>query len=280
MGKVLKIFVWVFLFPFMLTYWGYKKQNKIALRIGGVLSLLIIIGAIFSEKEPTTAANDVVQEITQDKDVEKEEETSSQIDNSNDYKVVIKTPIDINEDMLKEATGLTSEELELLLTLAEKNELDTITDIQDGIGDSVDTLKSFRVWFGEEQALVTFDKRELYYFGIYDKVFYEVETTTTTYTPPKEESSATVSQFEGYALIEVDGGDLSGFRQPNVVVDIGFGDREYWAFTNEYGQLVRVIADEVILQDESTEPVNLKGRYYPDEAKVPVQKVLHWMKVM
>ncbi|NEU31957.1 hypothetical protein GN156_14390 [bacterium LRH843] len=75
--------------------------------------------------------------------------------------------------------------------------------------------------------------------------------------------------FSGYKLIEVDGGDLSGYREANVVVDIGYGNREYWAFTNEYGQLVRVIADEIILQDDSNEPVLSSGRYYRDEAKVP-----------
>jgi hypothetical protein len=75
--------------------------------------------------------------------------------------------------------------------------------------------------------------------------------------------------FPGFDLLEAEGGDLSGYRQQNVVVDIGFGDREYWAFTNEYGQLVRVIADEIILQDDSTEPVSSSGRYYSDEAKVP-----------
>ena len=75
--------------------------------------------------------------------------------------------------------------------------------------------------------------------------------------------------FDGYKLIEVDGGNLSGHREPNVVVDIGFGDREYWAFTNEYGQLVKVVAKEIVLQDDSKEPVNSKGRYYNDEAKVP-----------
>ena len=62
---------------------------------------------------------------------------------------------------------------------------------------------------------------------------------------------------------------MSGYRAANVVVDIGFGDREYWAYTNEYGQLVRVVAAEIILQDNSTEPVNSEGRYYDDEAKVP-----------
>ena len=75
--------------------------------------------------------------------------------------------------------------------------------------------------------------------------------------------------LDGYALIEVYGGELSGYRAANVVVDIGFGDREYWAYTNEYGQLVRVVAAEIILQDNATEPVNSEGRYYVDEAKVP-----------
>ncbi|MCC3359459.1 DNA/RNA non-specific endonuclease [Bacillus sp. REN16] len=83
-------------------------------------------------------------------------------------------------------------------------------------------------------------------------------------TPPHPNNEL----FSGYKLIEVDGGDLSGYREPNVVVDIGYGDREYWAFTNEYGQLVRVIADEIILQDDGNEPVLSSGRYYSDEAKV------------
>lgn len=75
--------------------------------------------------------------------------------------------------------------------------------------------------------------------------------------------------LDGYALIEVYGGELSGDRAANVVVDIGFGDREYWAYTNEYGQLVRVVAAEIILQDDATESVNSEGRYYDDEAKIP-----------
>lgn len=82
---------------------------------------------------------------------------------------------------------------------------------------------------------------------------------------PKE---ASIPSFDGYTLIEVDGGDLSGVREANVVVDIGYGDREYWAFTNEHGQLVKVVADEIILQDDSSEPVTSEGKYYSDEAKV------------
>ena len=107
------------------------------------------------------------------------------------------------------------------------------------------------------------------------------ETVTTVVDEPVVEETPSVpvaeetptqpnnELFSGYKLIEVDGGDLSGYREPNVVVDIGFGDREYWAFTNEYGQLVRVIADEIIIQDDNNEPVLSSGRYYSDEAKVP-----------
>ena len=98
------------------------------------------------------------------------------------------------------------------------------------------------------------------------------ESDTTVVDEPAEEETAPQSnddRFAGYKLIEVDGGDLSGYREPNVVVDIGYGDRQYWAFTNEYGQLVRVIADKIILQDDNNEPVLSTGRYYSDEAKVP-----------
>lgn len=77
------------------------------------------------------------------------------------------------------------------------------------------------------------------------------------------------ARIAGYRTIEVDGGNLSGHRESNVRVDIGFGDREYWAFTNEHGQLVKVTAREIIPQDEKNEKVTKRGRYYPDEAKVP-----------
>ena len=97
----------------------------------------------------------------------------------------------------------------------------------------------------------------------------EENIETSNSTTAQSNSNNTEDIFAGYKLIEVDGGNLSGHREPNVVVDIGFGDREYWAFTNEYGQLVKVVAKEIVLQDDSKEPVNSKGRYYPDEAKVP-----------
>lgn len=89
--------------------------------------------------------------------------------------------------------------------------------------------------------------------------------------PEEKEAPAEPSNdlFAGYELIEVDGGGLFGYRQSNVAVNIGFGNRDYWAFTNEYGQLERVVADEIVLQDDDNEPVLASGRCYLDEAKVP-----------
>lgn len=80
----------------------------------------------------------------------------------------------------------------------------------------------------------------------------------------------TVSNNEsGYTAINVDTCNLSGSRQANVVVNIGVGNRTYLAYTNEYGQVVRVVADQIILQDDRTEDVTSSGRYCSDEAKVP-----------
>lgn len=62
--------------------------------------------------------------------------------------------------------------------------------------------------------------------------------------------------------------DVNGRRKPNVKVDIGYGNRNYYGFTNRSCQLQLVIADEIILQNES-EDVLINGRYSKDEAKIP-----------
>ncbi len=69
--------------------------------------------------------------------------------------------------------------------------------------------------------------------------------------------------------ISVDACDLSGEREANVKVNIGYDDREYYAYTNENSQLVYVEASEIELQDDDTEDVTSQGRYCSDEAKVP-----------
>lgn len=104
----------------------------------------------------------------------------------------------------------------------------------------------------------------------------QTETAKKTEQAKQEDTKVQVKQdnttyeYQGvsYKIITVDGGDTSGTREANVAVDIGFGDRVYWALTNEYGQLVFVLADSITLQDDETEPVNKNGRYYSDEANV------------
>ncbi len=99
--------------------------------------------------------------------------------------------------------------------------------------------------------------------------------TKQTKMPSKDTTQASGKTTElvpsdgKYKKIVVYGGDRSGRREAMVVVDVGFGDREYWAYTNEYGQLFRVIAKKIVLQDDSKEPVTADGRYYEDEANVP-----------
>ncbi|OON94367.1 MAG: hypothetical protein ATN31_03545 [Candidatus Epulonipiscioides saccharophilum] len=102
------------------------------------------------------------------------------------------------------------------------------------------------------------------------------ETTiqkTTTQETVKDlndvENIADLNLLADHKWLEVEGGNLSGHREPNVIVDIGYGDRDYYAITNEYGQLVAVFAEKIILQDDDSEPVLKSGRYYSDEAKVP-----------
>ncbi|MGJ7913798.1 hypothetical protein [Neobacillus sp. LXY-1] len=64
------------------------------------------------------------------------------------------------------------------------------------------------------------------------------KTTSESAASPSVPATSTPTSVNGdfdyskYTLIVVDGGDMSGYRKPNVRVDVGFGDREYWAFTN------------------------------------------------
>lgn len=53
-----------------------------------------------------------------------------------------------------------------------------------------------------------------------------------------------------FKTIEVLACDLSGKRESSVKVDVGYGSREYFAYTNEFAQLVKVQAKELVAQKE------------------------------
>ena len=95
------------------------------------------------------------------------------------------------------------------------------------------------------------------------------ESTEQTQSPQVSSGDLGSPDTTNHTLIKVDGGDTSGHRQANVVVNIGHGNRDYWAYTNAHGQLVRVTAKEIILQNDETEDVNSSGRYYSKMADVP-----------
>lgn len=57
-------------------------------------------------------------------------------------------------------------------------------------------------------------------------------------------------------------------RAPNVKVNIGVGDRKYYAYTNQYSQLVFITADQIEIQNESSEAVGSNGQYCDGPAAI------------
>lgn len=66
--------------------------------------------------------------------------------------------------------------------------------------------------------------------------------------------------------LNVDACNLSGKREANKVVDVGFGERKYYAYTNSTAQLIKVSAKKLEIQNKNENLIN--GRYCKDEAKV------------
>lgn len=90
----------------------------------------------------------------------------------------------------------------------------------------------------------------------------------TTLESPSVSNTPIPTAYINNKIIDVESCNLSGDRQANVKVDIGYGPREYYAYTNEQAQLVYVQANEIILQSDD-ELAEGKKRYCNDEAKVP-----------
>ncbi|WOO89612.1 DNA/RNA non-specific endonuclease [Mollicutes bacterium LVI A0078] len=93
-------------------------------------------------------------------------------------------------------------------------------------------------------------------------------TNTSTETPTDSVVTPDIENLLSNKEISVDSCDLSGNRQANVKVNIGYGSREYYGYTNEYGQLAYVQADSLQLQNSSTENLTSDGRYCDSQANV------------
>lgn len=104
-----------------------------------------------------------------------------------------------------------------------------------------------------------------------------IENDKSDDTDSNEEDNSNTSDSNsfdesGYTVVSADSCSLSGGRVANAKVDIGYdsdyANREYWAYTNDFGQLVHVEADEIIIQNDDQE-IPGEDRYCSDEAKVP-----------
>lgn len=88
---------------------------------------------------------------------------------------------------------------------------------------------------------------------------YSVDADTNKDNIPKDWNYA--------KIINPDPCDLSGKREPDVVAEIGYGNREYYSLTNDYKQVTNVYASDIKLQTD--EETGTNNRYCSDEAKVP-----------
>ncbi len=130
--------------------------------------------------------------------------------------------------------------------------------------------------------------------GSYNKIFYSrygLKEKKEYFNKNKEKyrvySYLNTSKLKNYKYRKVAACNMSGKRAKNTVVDIGFdssyANRNYYAYTNKYGQLIRVKAALLIPQNEKYEKTILSTngktreyRYCYDEANVKgVSKTYH-----
>ncbi len=122
--------------------------------------------------------------------------------------------------------------------------------------------------------------------GSYTKTYYAVDQTKIRrdYYNKKGQRYRVKSYLEtekrsGYTTKKVKTCNMGTTREANVVVDIGvdsdYANRDYYAYTNKYGQLVAVDAAQIIRQNETFEDVVLGSngkaselRYCKTEAQV------------
>ncbi len=98
------------------------------------------------------------------------------------------------------------------------------------------------------------------------------EEETTKEETTKEETTDVVdvdASLQNNTVVSADACSTSGSRVANAKADIGYGDREYYGYTNSSSQLVYVTADKLEIQNDSSEATKSTGRYCNDEAKVP-----------
>ncbi len=99
-----------------------------------------------------------------------------------------------------------------------------------------------------------------------DEVIEDTTETIEVVTEDIEPITADWSKLQNNTLVERDACSTDGSREANAKADIGYADREYYAYTNEYSQLVYVTASQLVQQYKSEE--NSDNRYCSAQANV------------
>ncbi len=102
----------------------------------------------------------------------------------------------------------------------------------------------------------------------YDKLI-KIDNKVKKYITNLEESNSSVpADVYNNTFKSVSTCSNGGGRQSNVKVDIGAGDRSYYAYTNEFAQITYIEADEIAVQDITKESVTNNGDYCDGIASV------------
>lgn len=295
MNLFLKILIVLITFPFLILYPFYfifrsKRINFLSKLVSSfVYVIALIVLSLFIETEDIPTESSITQLVLTNKTIDIFQGQTFDpktfiSDNSTSEVIEIKNPVDINipGEYIVIYETVDSEEKLIVNVLEDPITLSTES-ISLVLGDEFNPYDIIDLSDKKSYDINIQNNVDLSKPGVYSVIYsYKdikksinvsiTKPNTLEYVLSNSEWLLETTDTLGFLnndIIEVDGGNTSGNRQSKVAVDVGFGSREYWAFTNEYGQLVAVIAEKIILQDEATEILLGDGRYYEDEANVP-----------
>jgi len=295
MNLFFKILIVLITFPFLILYPFYfifrsKRINLLSKLVSSfVYVIALIVLSLFIETEDIPTESSITQLVLTNKTIDIFQGQTFDpktfiSDNSTSEVIEIKNPVDINipGEYIVIYETVDSEEKLIVNVLEDPITLSTES-ISLVLGDEFNPYDIIDLSDKESYDINIQNNVDLSKPGVYSVIYsYKdikksinvsiTKPNTLKYVLSNSEWLLETTDTLGFLnndIIEVDGGNTSGNRQSKVAVDVGFGSREYWAFTNEYGQLVAVIAEKIILQDEATEILLGDGRYYEDEANVP-----------
>lgn len=247
-------------------------------KVGTYEAIFTVTDAAGNETTISGNVNVVSSEEDELKDAKKD--YKKQINELSSYSQANKDDINSLNDSLDSLTyddidsfQTTIDDYQDRLTKATKSKLESLTKDTQAIIDEGLKIDDSEVLDELNEDLVDVDYDDL---EDMDDAISEVKSikkqANTELKSLKASTSTAPTSLASNTLISSDSCNLSGDRVANAKVDIGYdsdyANRDYYAYTNEYSQLVYVEAATIVIQDDSEEEVNSSGRYCNDEAKV------------